>query len=37
MAVINVWGPAPRNPTTKLREIGRQAAQTAAEIRALID
>jgi DNA-binding IclR family transcriptional regulator len=37
MAVINVWGPAPRNPATKLREIGRQAAQTAAEIRALID
>lgn len=37
MAVINVWGPAPRNPAKKLREMGTQAAQTAAEIRALLD
>jgi len=36
-AVINVWGPAPRNPAKKLREIGVQAAQTADEIRALLD
>jgi DNA-binding IclR family transcriptional regulator len=37
IAVINVWGPAPRNPAKKLREIGSQVAQTAVEIRALID
>ena len=37
MAVVNVWGPAPRNPAGKLREIGGQAAQTAIQIRALLD
>jgi DNA-binding IclR family transcriptional regulator len=37
MAVINVWGPAPRNPASKLREIGGQAAQTASQIRELLD
>ncbi len=37
MAVINAWGPAPRNPARKLREIGIQAAQIAGEIRALLD
>jgi len=37
MAVINVWGPAPRNPAKRLREIGVQTAQTATEIRALLD
>jgi len=37
MAVINVWGPAPRNPIRRLREIGRAAEQTAAEVRALLD
>jgi DNA-binding IclR family transcriptional regulator len=36
MAVINVWGPAPRNPVRRLREIGREAARTAGEIRTLI-
>jgi DNA-binding IclR family transcriptional regulator len=37
MAVINVWGPAPRNPHRKLQEIGREAAKTAEEIRKLLD
>lgn len=37
IAVINVWGPAPRNPAKKLHEIGREAAQTAQSIRALLD
>jgi len=37
MAVVNVWGPAPRNPARKLREIGVQAAQAAGEIRELLD
>jgi DNA-binding IclR family transcriptional regulator len=36
MAVINVWGPAPRNPVRRLREFGREAASTAGEIHALI-
>jgi DNA-binding IclR family transcriptional regulator len=34
--VINVWGPAPRNPARKLHEIGREAARTAEEVRALL-
>src|SRR5215472_725771 len=33
VAVVNVWGPAPRNPVRRLREIGREAARTAGEIR----
>ncbi len=37
IAVINVWGPAPRNPARKLHEIGREAARTAAAARALLD
>lgn len=37
IAVINVWGPAPRNPAKRLHEIGREAVQTAQEIRALLD
>ena len=37
MAVINVWGPAPRNPAKRLREIGGQAARTADEVRVLLD
>jgi DNA-binding IclR family transcriptional regulator len=37
IAVINVWGPAPRNPAKKLHEIGREAVQTAQEVRALLD
>ncbi len=36
MAVVNVWGPAPRNPARRLHEVGRQAAATAESIRALI-
>ncbi|MGO8960258.1 MAG: IclR family transcriptional regulator [Streptosporangiaceae bacterium] len=36
MAVVNVWGPAPRNPARRLHEIGRHAAATAESIRALI-
>jgi DNA-binding IclR family transcriptional regulator len=36
MAVINVWGPAPRNPASRLREIGRHAAATAQSVGALI-
>ena len=37
IAVINVWGPAPRNPVEKLHEIGREAASTAQQVRALLD
>jgi DNA-binding IclR family transcriptional regulator len=37
IAVINVWGPAPRNPVGRLHEIGREAVQTAQEVRALLD
>ena len=37
IAVINVWGPAPRNPVKKLHEIGREAVKTADEVRALLD
>jgi DNA-binding IclR family transcriptional regulator len=37
IAVINIWGPAPRNPLKRLHEIGREAAQTADTIRALLD
>jgi DNA-binding IclR family transcriptional regulator len=36
MAVVNVWGPAPRNPARRLHEIGRHAAVTAESVRALI-
>jgi DNA-binding IclR family transcriptional regulator len=37
IAVINVWGPAPRNPVKRLHEIGRAAVATAEEVRALLD
>jgi DNA-binding IclR family transcriptional regulator len=37
MAVINVWGPAPRNPVPRLHQIGREAVRTAGEVRALLD
>lgn len=37
IAVVNVWGPAPRNPARRLHEMGREAVQTAAEVRALLD
>jgi DNA-binding IclR family transcriptional regulator len=37
IAVINVWGPAPRNPVKRLHEIGRAATATAEEVRALLD
>jgi DNA-binding IclR family transcriptional regulator len=37
IAVINVWGPAPRNPVNRLHEIGRAAVATAEEVRALLD
>ena len=37
IAVVNVWGPAPRNPMKKLHEIGREAARTALSVRALLD
>ena len=37
IAVINVWGPAPRNPARKLHEIGREASRTAEAARALLD
>jgi DNA-binding IclR family transcriptional regulator len=36
MAVVNVWGPAPRNPLKKLHEIGHDTVKTAAEIRKLL-
>jgi DNA-binding IclR family transcriptional regulator len=37
IAVVNVWGPAPRNPVKRLHEIGREAVRTAEEVRALLD
>ncbi len=37
MAVINVWGPAPRNPAPRLHEMGIEAARTAGEVRTLLD
>ena len=37
IAVVNVWGPAQRSSARRLREIGREAVQTADEIRALLD
>ncbi len=37
VAVINVWGPAARNPAKKLHEIGRAAVRTAHEVRTLLD
>jgi DNA-binding IclR family transcriptional regulator len=37
IAVINVWGPAPRNPVKRLHEIGRAAVTTAEEVRTLLD
>ena len=37
IAVVNVWGPAPRNPPRRLREIGKEAVKTADEIRDLLD
>src|ERR1700730_2100955 len=36
-AVVNVWGPAPMNSARRLREIGREAVQTAAEIHKPLD
>jgi DNA-binding IclR family transcriptional regulator len=36
IAVINVWGPAPRIPARRLHEIGRAAVQTAQDVRALL-
>ena len=37
MAVVNVWGPTPRNPVRKLHKIGREAVKTAEEIGKLLD
>jgi DNA-binding IclR family transcriptional regulator len=37
IAVLNVWGPAPRNPARRLHEIGREAVKTADEVRSLLD
>jgi DNA-binding IclR family transcriptional regulator len=37
IAVINVWGPAPRNPVKRLHEIGLEAVRTADDVRALLD
>ena len=37
MAVVNVWGPTPRNPVRKLHKMGREAAKTAEEIAKLLD
>src|SRR5262249_15717505 len=36
IAVVNVWGPAPRNPVKRLHEIGREAVKTADEVRNLL-
>jgi DNA-binding IclR family transcriptional regulator len=36
IAVVNVWGPAPRNPARKLHQVGREAIKTADEVRQLL-
>jgi DNA-binding IclR family transcriptional regulator len=37
MAVVNVWGPTPRNPVRKLHKMGRETVKTAEEISKLLD
>lgn len=37
MAVVNVWGPAPRNPPERLQEMGLETVRTAEEIAKLLD
>jgi DNA-binding IclR family transcriptional regulator len=37
LAIVNVWGPAPRNPLDRLHEVGREAVKTAQAIHALLD
>jgi DNA-binding IclR family transcriptional regulator len=37
IAVINIWGPAPRNPVKRLHEIGREAAEIAKTVRGLLE
>ena len=37
MAVVNVWGPTPRNPVRKLHKMGRETVKTAEEIAKLLD
>jgi DNA-binding IclR family transcriptional regulator len=37
IAIVNVWGPAPRNPLDRLHQVGREAAATAQAIHALLD
>jgi DNA-binding IclR family transcriptional regulator len=37
IAVVNVWGPAPRNPMKRLHDVGREAARTAEIVRGLLD
>jgi IclR family transcriptional regulator, KDG regulon repressor len=32
IAVVNVWGPAPRNPAKRLHAIGRETVKTADEV-----
>src|SRR4029077_5586568 len=36
-AVVTVWGPAPMNSPRRLREIGREAVETSAQIGDLVD
>lgn len=37
MAVVNVWGPTPRNPPERLREMGDETVKATAEIAKLLD
>jgi DNA-binding IclR family transcriptional regulator len=37
IAIVNVWGPAPRNPLDRLTEVGAETTQTAQAIHALLD
>ena len=37
MVVISIWGPAPRNPVSRLHEIGLEAVQIAQLVRGLLD
>ncbi len=36
IAVVNVWGPSPRNPLERLHDVGAQARETALAIREML-
>lgn len=36
VAVLTIWGPAPRNPVRRLRQLGKDVAKTAQQVRELL-